>query len=142
SFVGKVEGRVFGVLPVRPSRFDITRLVPMLEELHERLAGVTVENLPYGDFIRRYDRKNTLFYLDPPYFGSEKYYGKELFARQEFTKLADQLATLKGQFILSLNDTPEVRDIFSAFEQEKVQTRYSVSRRSSKKTGELIIFSC
>lgn len=29
------------------------------------------------DFLDRYDRPETMFYLDPPYFGSEGDYGKE-----------------------------------------------------------------
>jgi hypothetical protein len=38
----------------------------MLEDLHERISGVIIECLPYQDFIARYDRPETLFYLDPP----------------------------------------------------------------------------
>jgi len=39
--------------------------------------------------IRRYDRPGTLFYLDPPYHGSEADYGRELFGRADF-ELAEQ----------------------------------------------------
>ena len=39
AFGGKVDGRHFGVSPDRPGRFDITQLRPMLEDLHQRLAG-------------------------------------------------------------------------------------------------------
>lgn len=41
-----------------------------------RLAGVIIENLPYGEFIARYDGPGVLFYLDPPYWGSEGDYGR------------------------------------------------------------------
>jgi DNA adenine methylase len=47
AFGGKVAGRNFGVSHHRPGRFDVTRLGPMLEELHERLAGVIIERLPW-----------------------------------------------------------------------------------------------
>ena len=139
TFGGKVSGRVFGVAPDRSSRFDLTRLVPMLDDLHSRLAGVVVECLPYSDFIPRYDRPETLFYLDPPYWDCETYYGKEAFHRDDFANLASLLETLKGRFILSLNDTPGVRETFAAFKIETVKTSYSVNSGSPKPTTEVII---
>lgn len=111
----------------------------MLDDLHSRLAGVTIECLPYGDFIRRYDRPETLFYLDPPYWNCENYYGKGLFTRDDFRQLAALLKTLKGWFILSLNDTPEVRKLFSAFTIETIETRYSCGIDAREKVGELLI---
>ena len=139
SFGGKVSGRTFGTGPTHASRFNLNRLIPMLDDLHSRLAGVTIECLPYGDFIRRYDRPETLFYLDPPYWNCENYYGKGLFTRDDFRQLAALLKTLKGRFILSLNDTPEVRKLFSAFMIETVETRYSCGIDAREKVGELLI---
>ena len=76
AFGGKVSGRNFGVARDRPARFNLTTLEPMLEDLHARLAGVVIECLPWADFLHRYDGPGTLFYLDPPYWGSEGSYGK------------------------------------------------------------------
>lgn len=69
AFGGKVHGRSYGVSRTEPARFDLTKLVPMLEDVHERLCGVDIERLPYTDLIARYDTPRTLFYLDPPYHG-------------------------------------------------------------------------
>lgn len=69
----------------------------------------------------------TLFYLDPPYWGCEKDYGKAMFERADFERLATILSVLKGHFILSLNDVPDVRAIFSQFQIEGVDTSYSIS---------------
>lgn len=71
AFGGKVEGRHFGVDKSQGARFNITKLEPMLADIHERLAGVTIEQLPFDQLIARYDRVGMLFYLDPPYFGCE-----------------------------------------------------------------------
>lgn len=142
AFGGKVSGRNFGVSADRPARFNLTTLEPDLEALHERLSGVTVMNLDYAEFITRLDRTGTLFYLDPPYYGNEGDYGKDLFTRARFEEMANQLGRLKGRFLLSLNDHPDVRQIFGRFHLTEVRTTYSVG---SKKTvqdagrGELII---
>ena len=140
TFGGKVKGRTFGVSKDRPARFNAIRLVPRLKDLHERLAGVVIECLPYAEFIGRYDGPETLFYLDPPYWGCETDYGKGIFERADFARLAELLGDLKGRFILSINDRPETRELFADFDIEAVQTTYSIARgKTTRKFGELII---
>lgn len=95
------------------ARFDVTKLAPMLEDLHERLAGVIIERLPFDRFIERYDSPETLFFLDPPYWDNEDDYGKGMFAKADFEVLRDRLATSKGRFILTINDRPETRALFA-----------------------------
>ncbi|MEO5338736.1 MAG: DNA adenine methylase [Magnetospirillum sp. WYHS-4] len=126
SFGGKVAGRTFGVSVGFPGRFNLTTLERDLAAVHERLAGVVIECLPYGDFIARYDRNETLFYLDPPYWGSEGDYGKDLFGRPDFAGLTEQLAGIKGAFLMSINDIPEVRALFSRFHVQAVETTYTI----------------
>ena len=136
---GKVSSRVFGLAAERPGRFDLTKLIPMLEDVHERLAGVVIECLDYKDFITRYDGPETLFYLDPPYYGCEGDYGAGMFSREEFGRMTELLSGIQGRFILSLNDTPEVREIFNAFTIRQVQTTYSIASTESQKVFEVLI---
>ncbi|MBX9698601.1 MAG: DNA adenine methylase, partial [Acetobacteraceae bacterium] len=103
AFGGKVAGRSFGVSVGLPGRFDVGKLGPLLEAVHERLAGVVIERLPWERLLARYDRPGTLFYLDPPYWGCEADYGQGMFAPDDFVRLAGILAGLKGRFILSIN---------------------------------------
>lgn len=140
AFGGKVAGRSFGTVTARPARFDVTKLVPMLEDLHERLAPVAIERKPWADFIAIYDRPATLFYLDPPYFGCERDYGDGMFERSEFEAMAALLRQIKGRFILSINDKPEVRQIFDGFAFEEVSCRYTICGTAKAGAfGELII---
>lgn len=140
GFGGKVAQRNFGVNPAGPARFDILKLQPLIEAVHERLAPVMIERLPWADFVTRYDRPETLFYLDPPYYGCEGDYGRELFAREEFEAMAAQLAGIKGRFLLSLNDHPEVRRIFAGFAMEEVAARYTIGGMDKSRVfGELVI---
>lgn len=137
-FGGKVSGRNFGVDPKR-SRFNIRQLKRHVLALHQRLAGVVIEQLGYGAFIERYDAPDTLFYLDPPYWGCETDYGRGVFSRQDFTALAEQLAHIDGVFLLSLNDVPQVREVFSAFRIREVSTQYTIGSGKPKKVGEVLI---
>ena len=140
AFGGKVQGRSFGVSVGLPGRFDVGKLGPLLEAVHERLTGVIIERLPWDQLIARYDRPETLFYLDPPYWGCEADYGWGVFAPEDFARLAEQLASLRGRFLLSLNDVPEVRRIFGAFAQERVEVAYFVGAvPAGTRFGELVI---
>lgn len=127
SFGGKVMGRHFGVDRGAGARFDLTKLVPMLEDVHERLSSVVIERLPYQLLIPRYDAPGTLFYLDPPYWGCTNDYGRNVFSEDDFTLLSDVLKGLKGRFILSINDVPEVRSIFAWATIEAVDVNYRLS---------------
>lgn len=138
AFGGKVTGRNFGTDCNGPARFDLTKLVPMLEAVHDRLTSVHIERLPYAELIRRYDRPGALFYLDPPYWGCEDDYGLGVFATDDFERLRALLDGLKGRFILSLNDRPEVRAIFGGFALEEVRLTYRISGRVTP-AQELII---
>jgi len=139
SFGGRVAGRAFGVDKSQGARFNVLKLEPTLADLHERLAGVTIEQLDFGAFIRRYDRAGMLFYLDPPYWGCERDYGQDVFGRADFERLAAQLGAIDGRFILSINDTPGVRETFAAFRMVEVETTYTLAQGAGKKAGELVI---
>ncbi|WP_338661801.1 hypothetical protein VQH23_16390 [Pararoseomonas sp. SCSIO 73927] len=61
--------------------------------------------------------------------------------RDDFATLAEILRRLKGRFLLSLNDHPEVRRIFEGFAMEEVPGTYVVGSRQGggAARGELLI---
>ena len=141
AFGGKVAGRNFGVDNRQGARFNVSKIEPMLADIHERLAGVVIEQLSYDRLIARYDRPGMLFYLDPPYFGCETDYGPGVFSRDDFARLAQILGAARGQFLLSINDHPVVRECFAAFHFHEVETTWSISTAhgGAKVAKELII---
>lgn len=140
AYGGKVTARSFGVDPRGSSGFDMSKIAAQLEAIHERLAGVTIERLPWPDFVARYDTAATLFYLDPPYYGSEGDYGRDLFDRAQFPRMAEQLAGIEGRFLLSLNDHPDVRAIFAGFAMVELEVIYTVGGGDkAQRTSELVI---
>lgn len=89
--------------------------------------------------ITRYDRAGTLFYIDPPYWGTEDYYGKDLFPRDQFAALADRLWHLKGRFLMSINNVPQIRNLFAGFVIEEVGLMYTAGGGKGSAARELII---
>ncbi|WP_028314665.1 DNA adenine methylase [Desulfatibacillum aliphaticivorans] len=136
-FGGRVRARTFGGGPLQRPRINLIRFEEELSEVHLRLARVQIEHLPWQDFVKRYDRPQTFFYLDPPYYLAP-YYNHNL-TKPDYVEMADILAGVKGKFLLSINDAPEMRDIFKAFKIGTVSLQYSVSQKQSTIGKELLI---
>jgi len=140
AFGGKAFRQNFGTDTHQAHNFDIGRLEPRLRRLHDRLQGVVIEQLDWMDCLGRYDRPHVLFYLDPPYWGRETDYGPRIFARSDFQRLAERLQRLEGSFLLSINDVPEIRELFAWAKVEAVETTYSLAGGDKAKTAkELLI---
>lgn len=139
TFAGRSSKPSFGTATTSKPRLNLLRVEEELSAVHLRLAQVYIENLPYSDLIRRYDREWAFFYIDPPYWDCEDDYGAGIFGKNDFRLLADQLKSIKGKFLMSINDRPEIRDIFSGFAIEEVEVTYSSSRNSRPKVKELFI---
>jgi len=87
--------------------------------------------------LARYDRPETLFYLDPPYYGRKLY--KFNLDPDDFRAMAELLGTLRGKFVLSLNDVPEVRTIFRKFHIKGVETAYTAQKVAGRRFREVLI---
>ena len=98
---------------------------------HKRLDGVYVENLDFADCIRRYDRSHSLFYCDPPYLETHSY--KAVFAINEHRRLAGILKSIKGKFLLTINDHPKIRLLYRELPRLKLKVKYTVSKNKSPK---------
>jgi len=137
SFAGRVRGRTFGTGPMRRPRINLLRIEEELSEIHLRLARVTIENLPWHEFVKRYDRDQTFFYLDPPYYKAPYYeHNLEL---EDYRKMAETLVGIKAKFILSINDHLEMRKVFKGFNINEVRLKYSCSKEKWIQAKELLI---
>jgi DNA adenine methylase len=101
--------------------------IEYLREIHYRLKDVVIENKSYNDIIRVYDRPNALFYLDPPYYQTEKYYDN-IFTNDDHVNLRDILLNIKGHFILSYNNDKFITDLYSDFIIEKVSRNNNMGK--------------
>lgn len=132
GYGARLKRPTFSIGTARPSNFNLLRIEEDLSAAHLRLSRVYIENMDYQKFIPRFDRPDTFFYVDPPYYGCEDYYGDGIFAPEDFEILRDLLRTTKAKWMLSINDVPEIRKLFEGFKIEEVETRYSVNLESSK----------
>ena len=137
-FAGRVKGRTFGTTPESLPRINLLRIEEELSDVHLRLIKVMIENLSWEDIISKYDKPETFFYLDPPYY-SEPCYKHNFSGIDDYRKMNDILTGVKGKFILSINDVPEIREVFQGFDIMPVTLNYSVKQDGITEGKELLI---
>lgn len=120
--------------------FDLRRLFGLIQQLESRLANVVVENQDFEILIHHYDRPDTFFYLDPPYFSTEDMYTVE-FAWTDHVRLRDVALDMQGRFLLSYNDCPEIRELYDGFPIFDFTRVHSMAQRyeAGKEFKELLI---
>lgn len=64
-----------------------------------------------------------------------------MFSREDFERLAEQLSGISGRFVMSINDRPEIRELFGRFDLAKIETTYSVGtkRGARRPVQELLV---
>lgn len=139
AFGGRGDNPSFGTATTSPPKLNLLRVEEDLSAAHLRLSQVYIEHLPWMDCVKRYDRPHTLFYCDPPYWQVTGY-GVE-FGWDHYIILADTMRTIEGKMIISINDHPDIRSLFSDFRIQELKTTYTVGGGgSAKPAGELLIF--
>lgn len=139
AFGGKVADHTFGTSTTSAPRFNLLRIEEELSMAHLRLSRTVIEHMDWATCIERYDRPHTLFYCDPPYWGTEGY-GVE-FGLDNYDRMAALARSIKGKMIISVNDIPEMRLAFRGLTMKSESIRYSL--QTTGKTNpkkELIIY--
>jgi len=79
-------------------------IVDRLPKVQARLRGVAINATDALKMIDKYDSKNTLFYIDPPYPETAKIGGNApAFSKEDLAKLVGRLKHIRGKFILSMD---------------------------------------
>ena len=141
SFGGGMHS--FGVAKTKGGGVGINhqQIGKLLKHANERLEGVVVENISYERVFKNYDSVDTQFFIDPPYENSTNgaYAGWDEKQLGEFRR---EVGRLKGNWIVTLKDSPLTRELFKGCRLQPVVTsNRAVNRRThgSQTFGELII---
>jgi DNA adenine methylase len=109
-----------------------------IRQLNVRLDRVTVENLDWQKCLDLYDRRGTLFFCDPPYTSCNAgMYAAWTVA--DVQRFRERLERLKGRWLVTLNDAPEIRAIFSDCKLVVVERAKGITQAREKTYRELVI---
>lgn len=118
--------RTFGVRPK-----DMANAIEYISEVSKRLRMVVIENQDFERILKTYDKKNALFYLDPPYYEAEKYY-PDKFMSEDHLRLKETLGRIKGKFILSYNDCEYIRKLYDEYSIVEVDRTHNLVQAKGK----------
>lgn len=93
----------------------------------ERLRGVQIENMPAIELIRRFNYKNVLIYLDPPYMAETRHgkqYRHEMFDRESHEELLITALEHKGPVLISGYESDLYNEMLKDWHREE-RTVYS-----------------
>jgi DNA adenine methylase len=103
-----------------------------------RFDGVAIDNRDWRKVLAAHDRPTTLFFLDPPYMGGTiKSYSA--WTLDDMRELKLSLTKLKGKWLLTVNNTPELREMFAEFEVINIERPRGIAGAIPKQYAELII---
>jgi DNA adenine methylase len=137
AFGGKVAGQNYGTAATG-NPINLCRIEETLSAAHLRLAGTNVENLPWYECMERYDRPETFFYCDPPYWQTEGYGVPFDFGNYE--RMSALMKSAKGKIMVSINDHPDIRKAFGGLHFLDIDIKYSLRQKGLPETSkELVI---
>ncbi|MBD3352395.1 MAG: hypothetical protein GF364_12985 [Candidatus Lokiarchaeota archaeon] len=114
SFSGKVNhGFAYSKIS-RNNVYTFQNKIKNLKNYVDRLKQTFIFNKSYDVLIDRFDTEETLFYLDPPYLGCNKYAIQKKIPFN-FDKFVTDVKAIKGKFILSYYKSDWLLDNFSDY---------------------------
>lgn len=106
--IGLTKKSVGGICKSQKNYFD------RIDEIHKRLDTVVIEHLDFEELIKYYDFEGAFFYCDPPYSKGYRYPIQS--GKFDDKRLFDVLKNIKGRFLISYNDSPDIRELYKNFE--------------------------
>ena len=131
SFFGHIDkGWRFALKTDEASR--LYNCVGEVERIAQRLAHVHIDHKDFRRCIRSYDRPDTMFYCDPPYYSTVPYRkGIPPFREESHVDLATLLSKIQGRFLLTYNDHSRVRELYKAFKVSEVVSRLNTDKMAT-----------
>lgn len=110
--------------------FNIETLFNQLEEMSARIKEVVIEHQSFEVLIPHYDRVDSFFYADPPYLNSEYLYDAD-FGWEQHVLLRNILYGIKGKFLLSQVDCPQIRELYKECDILDFKRVHTMASRSN-----------
>lgn len=130
----------FGVSPTSPGAASSSRAARMesIRQLSVRLDRVVVERLDWQRCLEVYDRESTFFFMDPPYTAcADMTYSA--WTTADVLYFRERLTRLKGRWMVTLNDAPDIRRAFSGCQIVPISRAKGVNVSEERVYKELII---
>lgn len=126
-------------------RWNPSRIAHDIKRIHSLLAGFKSVSVRTQDFTKSIAiaGERSFVYADPPYYTAGPQLYKHAFDDADHVRLADALRVSGAEWVLSYDDHPFIRDLYSWAQIDEVAVRYTVAvardGSARRKNNELLI---
>lgn len=110
------------------ARFNKENLSKRIEKIGEYTDHIKVYNLDALDLLNKVDSmlpKDSLIYLDPPYYVKGQGLYRNFYIHEDHVQIREALDDVKTKWIVSYDNCPEIKEIYSGYRQENYELNYS-----------------
>lgn len=110
------------------ARYHKVNLSKRIEKIGEYKDRIHVYNLDALMLLKQVDEllpENSLIYLDPPYYVKGQGLYRNFYIHDDHVKIRDTLDSVKTKWIVSYDNCPEIKNIYSGYRQEDYDLNYS-----------------
>lgn len=115
------------------------RWVDIIDPVAQKLAGTELTSVDFREMIEKPSDNEVLLYLDPPYYKASKAIYNNEFSEEDHIDLMKLLKKTKFKFILSYENSPEIRELYKWANIHEISFRYYMSEARRQDGNELII---
>ena len=116
------------------ARFKKLELLSRIQKIVEKKGDIKLFNKDAVEFliqdVSKLPIKNVLIYLDPPYYNKGKQLYMNFFKHEDHQKLEKVIEKLQHNWVVSYDDTPEIREIYKEYIPFSYQLNYSLASAS------------
>ena len=131
SFNG--QGSSYSYSTKKNKSLKLLKAEETINSLYDEIKLWTIERLDFRDLIKRYDSEGTFFYFDPPYHNIRGLYDYEM-EDSDFIELKEILDSIKGKYLLNINEDEFIKKIFGKPNLKKEYMNYGINGRLREKT--------
>jgi len=117
-------------------RFNRDGLCQKVQQAAVYAEQVKIYNLDAEDFLKQFGTKlpkDSLLYLDPPYFVKSKGLYQDGYSLEDHERLAKRIAKLRRPWIVSYDDVPEVWTCYGDFRSISYELSYTAGAKGKGK---------
>jgi DNA adenine methylase len=114
------------------ARYNKNDLILRIEKISRFSNHISAYNLDAADFINRIAPtlpSNTIIYLDPPYYSKGKDLYENHYKYDDHITISNLLYKVMQKWIVSYDNTPEIREIYQRYRSMPYKLSYSAADR-------------
>lgn len=118
-------------------RFNKDKLIEKIKKISNYKDKIKFYNLDVIDFLDIIPLEKTFIFFDPPYYNKGQELYTNYYTHNDHLKLSEKISSLKIKWIITYDNTDEIKKIYSEYNIEEFDITYSLEKK--RKAKEIII---